>query len=342
MARASVCNRVPIAAGVAGLAALRRATRPNPWFAVVSGVVHGGEVSYESAQATGEFLAEYGAERLQTEADVAVALRDPSLPPGAGRGITVVADRIAAAARAYVKYGSKASARTRPAMDRLTYAVCNECRPRGAAGRAIEAKMGPAAKTGIGRKAGALMREYLGDDDAVAVDRHVFWFVYQHTGRAGVARVSKEERDLLARRPGVKVVAATRAGGAPRLFYETAAGAMKPLDVRPWQRGDQIGPAEFAFGEKIVRELAKECGVSAAALQVAVWLQSACSSKGRGVNYSLPLTRGKFFRCADVLDQRTLPGLDGALAGLGALQRRLARVGPRRLVVLENGRVVTA
>ena len=261
--------------------------------------------------------------------------------PGVQLGAGTMSKRIAAAARAYLRHGpGPGETFTKKHMDMITYAVCDECRPK-ARRKAIQAKIGTAEKTGIGRKTGALMREYMGDNQAVAVDRHILGFVFAHSGVGGQIEwrhvpnsIRKKMVAWLALHPQIYVTAEK---GSPMSYaIKTPDGGFQEIKLRGWQRGDTIDPADFAFGEKVIRDLARKCRVSAAAFQVAVWLQSACGVKGRGVGYSLPLTEGAYFACAPILGQEFIPGL----AGLGA---RLAAARPTvlRLVRLPNGRVVT-
>ena len=297
MGRPAACFTIPIAAGRDGLEALRRRTRESPWFAVATGVLHGGEVEYARAQAAVELVADAGAEAFL---DPTEARRLLAKAGGAQLGTTSVADRLSAAARCYVEHSAGGeAAKQRAALDALTACVRRE-------------------KTGIGPKAGALMREYLGDDDAVAVDRHIFDAACRLSGHGCKMKLKPEEREALRKR-GVIIGPPDRKGGPERLFYRAQDGSERPLDVVPWKRGGPIGPREFRFGEKVIRALARDCGVSAAAMQVALWLHSACLAKGRGVGYSMPLTRGATFPCGEVVGQRTLFGGIGALAGARGL-----------------------
>ena len=366
----TLCKGVPVRAGCDGLEALREVTRLNPWFAVVSGVLHGGQVEYSRAQAVAEFFAAQDPHDLLDPREVERLLA-PMLPPpkppapksraeqlrlfGLGAvgqaldpqyGVGTVSRRVAAAARGYLRaLPEKRRRLNKTDVDRVVYSVCAQCRIDAlskAQQRRVEFDLGPAEKTGIGRKAGALAREYLGDDRAVAVDRHVAGYVYAVTGKLGVvehlARISKEERERLARRPEVLVVPPQKKNEVVRLFYRDARGDLRPLDVRPWRRGDKIEKEEFEFGTRIIRQLAHECGVTAAAFQVAVWLQSACAARGRGVGFSMPLVGNWVFRCGPVLGQHELPGLGRAAAEVDARLR--AAVGRARLYRV-GGRIMT-
>jgi len=359
----------PLAEGCRALDVLKRETAGNAWFAVVSGVAHGGEVEYSRAQAVADLIAGHDPRALQ-DPQVVERLLAPYLPAhvpaapqvrreqfrlpgfsGLGRlrglgalgvdlspqlGAGTTSKRIAAAARAFVKLGSPSGKLSKNDIDRIVWSVCGECRPTGAKGREIAAELGPVETTGIGKKAGALVREYLGDQSAVAVDRHIANFVFAYTGRLGrvnLARINKEERERLALRPEVLVELSEKEGGVPSLFYISRSGQKLPLDMRTWRKGDTIGPREFAAGEAVIRDLAHKCGVSPAAFQVAAWLQGACDFRGPG--QSIPLVGKHVFRCGPVLGQRELPNVDG----LGTALARTTRTA--RLLVTSPGVVLT-
>ena len=111
---------------------------------------------------------------------------------------------------------------------------------------------------GFGRKSANLLLEYLGDPEAVAVDRHVTYWAFR-----GV--------------PG------KRGGVLKREFKQMRAGRIigRTRDTGLFARGDEITDEVFDKVTAIVHRAADRCGVEPAALQVAAWAWGVCTTEAK-------------------------------------------------------------
>ena len=96
---------------------------------------------------------------------------------------------------------------------------------------------------GVGRKGANLMREYLGDEDAVAVDRHVWKYACVYKGFCPIGPGGKE------------------------------------LKVRYSNHGVSIPEPVQEAVEGYIKAIARECDKTPSDIQVAAWLKGACDSK---------------------------------------------------------------
>lgn len=295
-----VCKSAPLDAGREALDALRSKTNSNPYFAVTSAILHGGQVEYARAQAIADLFADLGplAAGSSKRALSILGAEGLSVQSGASEVATRLYDGTVCYRVACGKDGKKCLRKE----GRETLYGCIVAGFKRSKGKRR-------LKTGVGVKAGALMMEYLGDDEAVAVDRHVAAWACDEGGLDCTVNDREISRLRRAGKPIVeRVEEIIGANGRKRkvrhFFVETATG-LKEIRRRKWKRGDDIDPALFSRATENVREHAKGCRVRAADLQVAAWLKGTCRNR---LKQRLPLVKGKYISCADVMGQGELFG----------------------------------
>jgi len=204
----------------------------DPWWATANVVMHAGGILYETQQPHAERVAAVGHEPfLQGGAEALRLLRGAQLAPS--RLVM-----LHGASRCYRRHCADEPARCRGDL-RDSYIDCLDQYAK----TPWNVQKGRAAG-GLGSKSIALLKEYLGDPDAVAVDRHVLNFLCE-AGR-GFCMVN------------------------PKTFKRQRWTDKAVMPSKPLVRA----------ATKVMQNLAHECGVSAAELQVAVWTQSVCTMRG--------------------------------------------------------------
>jgi len=188
--------------------------RKGPYYALITGVLHGAPADYTKTQPFVEGIVKAGPEHWLDAEKVRAFLNTP-MKSGPGRPETyqfskLRAPVVAEMSKCYLE-------------NRENPTVCAE----------------PGRIKGIGLKGSQLIREYLGDENAVAVDRHVFNYV---------------------------------CGKNPEWCKE----ARKKIQWR--SHGMWIPEDVQRDAADIVRAMAFECGKTPADIQTAAWLKGACES----------------------------------------------------------------
>jgi hypothetical protein len=337
--------------GANALAYLRRRTAQDPWFAVVSGIMHAGQIDYNIQQPIAERLLKHPpevafdmervfklTEGAQDRARVVGGLgigahcyrrfckdkRDCT--PGSGK-LSRNGERLIECLRtstivftpAEIDFMQRAQVKDRPIGPRgeggYTYkSLLKALQDRKRVVRVPHGSGWGMRGAGLGAKTRNLVAEYMGCDDAVAVDRHVGNWLANSTGRlAWVQRVKVTKRDSLGRNLGKmwlnKPVMLTRS--------KSQAKRLRSQGFPAVDSGAVGGYPTFGLLKRELQEMARECGVAPATLQVAAWAQNVCEGerKGKGANREIYLGEGKTDSCSNV------PRLNVPLSDWAALVR---------------------
>ncbi len=207
--------------GTKVLGILRKLTRRNPYFGVVSSVMHAGSLPYQYQQPFVDAIVRLGPHAIRNIADADRALEGAIYAKA-------FAPMLVGAARAYNEVCGRAPWTCAPQREELLRRMKRYAREeRAAAGRG-----GKSETAGFGQKISEMFREYFGDDEAVAVDRHIAAYLKK---RAGAYKFPRSDA-----------------------------------------KKGTVHPKDFVQAIKVMRRLARECGVKPAALQVAAWHAGAC------------------------------------------------------------------
>lgn len=284
---------------------IQQITNKTPWFAVASAVAHGGEVEYETAQRVADALSKLPPSSFLDPSFGAKAIRTASGGVGIGtrHDVEKSGRHLAEAAKCFI------SSCARNPREKGTACVTKKVN-RDKLYRCLRY-----GKTGVGVKAADLAREYLGDPEATAVDRHVMNYAcsrsdancmvdYEELRQAERNRLyaaaekqvrslpswsslSEEARKKEQKRLHTALLRSelytTRDPSDPkrkalwrRAVAEDGSERFDRIPVRPWVKGDKITPASYAKGQRIIREEAAKLGTTPAAIQVSAWLVGTC------------------------------------------------------------------
>jgi hypothetical protein len=315
--------------GAQALAYLRRRTHENPWFAVVSGIMHAGQISYNAQQPVAERL-------LHHSPDVAFDIERTAKIIAGAQDAGRILPALTIGAYCYRKY-CKSSTDCAPApsgdlsqrgerlieclrttkrrimpaeIKFLQSTVWKQLGPRGASTQTLWQKLNERVKlqregeayymrgAGLGAKTRNLVAEYMGCDNAVAVDRHVGNWLANSVGRlAWVQRVQVTRRDKTTGRSRGTfwrqgVVTFTRSKAEARRLRDQGIAAL--------DSGAAGQPKTFALMKREIHRMAKQCDIRPAELQVAAWAQGVCESVGQVKATSIALGEGDHVSCADI------------------------------------------
>lgn len=248
-------------AGAEALEFLKRRTKEDPWFAGLTLVFHSGPFPYSEHQMVLEEALVEGAEAVTTIEGAKAASCNRKITGGSQR-----AKVLPFVAKKWLEKCGRDGCRTDEEWKRFLTAIRGEKIP-GDKGRGLKGERpsislekgevvcenDPPAPTkipiGMGAKIRELVREYLGDEDAVALDRHAARWLCEDEGVTG-----KEAK---------KACKAAMRG-------QKCSGEVA------------FGPSEYAGAyatlRKAMQDKAKEIGVSAAVLQVSAWWARVCGS----------------------------------------------------------------
>jgi hypothetical protein len=227
----------------------------DPLFPILMGVFHSAGVPYEQNQEWVEYIL---AEREKLDILEKMGLQDridfllTPKPPVTTKSASAPAGRaflLSPAIRCYKEVcepipRSCTSQSTEESRDKLFGCLSRE--------RRLEwEKLPPEKKkviiAGFGKKITDLMREIMGDDDAVAVDTHV----------------SRWLKDI------VKI-------------YNFRDPKTKRQLIERGEHGAEISDKAYKIAQEKIRKKAKEWGVTPAELQITAWLLGACSERNYG------------------------------------------------------------
>lgn len=337
--------------GKQALQYLRDRTREDPWWATASIVMHAGRVSYNSQQPVVEEIVPAGpgaVDNLASAIDLHSQARSKI-----GRGLQDWA-RIAAALpvaaachRSFCQQGECVGKHGKLTPKGHSLIECMRSAEYKFSDAEIEAaKRAPAFNpnyktlfdsmadqkiitqkgahwvrkgTGIGAKSRNLMAEYIGCDDAVAVDTHVAnwvsaagrlaWVqpvVILRTDKRGRAIPGRNKDGSIKRNKAGKIVQA-RETQLLKTRWAKDPVAIEGLKKDGYNVETHMPARVFALFKREFQGMAAGCGVSPAVLQVGAWAQGTCnavSTEGRrygaAVENAIYLGKGKYDSCANV------------------------------------------
>jgi len=321
--------------GASALDYLRRRSRENPWFAVASAVMHAGRIGYNIQQRVAEKVIEAGPEAVM---DIASTLKTV----GRAQDLARVASSMPVAAACYRRFcqqGSCIGDQGKMSRDGEALVECMRSAEYTLSASDIEAAQASPSYnpryarlfdtmvgeknvssrgssyvrkgTGIGHKTRNLLAEYLGCDDAVAMDTHVANWL-SSTGRATwiqkikVSRKDKNQRPLRRRDP--------KTGELKDLFnvehvktrFAGTIGEKKALTSEGYHVVDRFDPPAYGLMKREFQRLARECDVPPADLQVGAWAQGTCDAirserrYGSAVEGGIYLGEGRLDSCENI------------------------------------------
>jgi len=245
-------ERRTIEAGKASLEYLRRRTHENPLFAVLTGVFHSGAIPYQNNQQWVEHLVEKPYSEVKKLAEKPLEDRVRTMTIDRPKNLPSV-------------YFARSRANMLPGALECFEDLCldepEKCFEKRTREKLVKCMVDKARgpieegtqRGGIGRKTSDLMREYLGDDEAVAVDRHVLRWVCED------AKVYCPI-DLKTGKP---------------------LGSLEELEYGGTARGYKIPDEIYEACAEALREEARHCGIMPTQLQVGVWLKGVCGAPKR-------------------------------------------------------------
>jgi endonuclease III len=195
-------------------------TDKDPYYALVTGALHGAPVDYTQTQPFVDEIVAQGPERF-TDASFNEKFLNTPIRGSAYEMSRQRAPVLAELSRCYIKGRREGLGDVEAALDCTDYTQL----------------------AGVGRKGANLMREYLGDENAVAVDRHVWKYACMYRGFCPVGEHGEE------------------------------------LKVTYGNHGVRIPEKVQVAVEGYIKDIAAECDKTAAEVQVAAWLKGACDSK---------------------------------------------------------------
>jgi hypothetical protein len=290
-------RRFSVQAGIDGLRYMQERTREDPFYALASGVLHAGQTSYITQQPIVERVL------LDPAREAKLADYDSAFKLIRGSGF------------------SNLKARAWPDAIQCWQKWCKTPEdPTGAAclgrdgrlparGVKLLSCMSKNLASGVmGRKSYNLMAEYMGCDQAVAVDRHVGNWLANSTGtlvwaqkvyynRGGTKETCEAPFMAQERGPQRKPIC----GYEGRVFFtrdQAEAKSMRRLGIPAVPAS--FSDARFAMMKREIMGLAKNCNVRPAQLQVAAWMQGACDSLPAGAGGKLDFGRGQVVDCERV------------------------------------------
>jgi endonuclease III len=262
---------------------IQKRTRDDPYFSVVTGSLHSGQITYDKQQPFVEKVMDVKKERgiheLLDETKVRKMLKGAQLWEGKSRQLVkstqcyiehcgvlgrdclekpkVREDLVSCMQAVQEKIRSDLD-REHPDWKNIVH---KKWKTKTGKIRTVSKLQSEVASSGFGQKSSDLVREYLGDDDAVAVDRHVGSYVCVNRGFCPVMKK----------------------GGK---FKFTKEGEIPPNIYR--QISQQI------------RDIAGGCSVKPAEVQVDAWLKGVCDARLDPKKKNLKpvfIGRGKFVDC---------------------------------------------
>ena len=239
----------------------------DPWFVVASGIMHGASVPYERQQRAVEEMVRQGPLAFTSEKKTLAFFRKmgaANFDKDAKKTVDAVKVFREACGDDGVKC-TEARGQSR-VMDDL---------------RSVPGFNGP--------KIRALMWEYFGNEEAVAVDRHVTGWLCNE---------------------------------AKLLSYVGPKDSKTGRRSRQYAKGDVISDAFFETAAQVVRDEARRCKVTPAELQVAAWIAGACRPKAASFKHRR--TDGLFLGEGYTIDCSKFPEHVEPLDGK-AKQRRLLK-----------------
>lgn len=296
--------------GAKALGYLRKRTQADPWFAFASGVMHAGQIDYNRQQPVVEKVVTAGPEAVMSYADTAKMVKGAqdyarivaALPLSAacyrrycgpdGRACMATHGKMSKGAedateclRSHEEVLSDDDVATLKRLRQVDEGGSGERPDRPGLTvfetllktKRLHFKNGRWVKVGanIGPKVRNMMAEYLGCPTGVAVDRHVGNWLTNSVGRvAWVQKVTVTKRDAIGRRRKVTLTRPIRFVKA-----ESDARRMRAQGV-PALSGTALSSAPtFALFKKTLIDMAGECGIEPAALQVGAWAQGVCDGE---------------------------------------------------------------
>lgn len=337
--------------GTKALQYLRDRSREDPWWAAASIVMHAGRVNYNSQQPIIEEIVPGGPAAVETVADAIDTVARVRSKMGRGpqdwARIAAALPVASACYRRFCQLGSCSGKHGKLTADGHSMIECMRSGEHTFSDAEIEAaKRAPSYNpnyktlfesmveqkvimpsggrwvrkgTGIGAKSRNLMAEYLGCDNAVAVDTHVANWV-STTGRlVWIQPVVALRFDKLGR----PVPGRNKDGSIKRNKQGKVVQARETLHLKTrWAKDPRVieglkrdgyhvetnmSEKQFAMFKREFQAMADQCGTPAADLQVGAWAQGTCeavSSEGRrygaAVSNSIYLGKGKTDSCANV------------------------------------------
>lgn len=328
--------------GATALDYLRKRTRDDPWFAAASGVMHAGRIGYNIQQRFAEKVTAAGPEAV---IDIAGAVKTIGRAQDFAR---IVASFPVAAAcyRRFCQQGSCVSQHGNLSNDGESLVECMRSAEYAFSDSDIEAaktasSFNPAypslwdsmvaqkvitqrggkwtrVGTGVGAKTRNLVAEYLGCDNAVAVDTHVANWL-SATGRlVWIQQVERKRfdvrgRPIYAREPGGgcrknKQGKCVQARDTLYLKTRFAKGPeiVEGMRADGYHVTDTMTDRQFAMMKREFQAMAAGCGAAPAVLQVGAWAQGTCDAVSAGRRYgaavkgSIYLGEGKTDSCGNV------------------------------------------
>lgn len=152
------------------LGILRKLTRRNPYFGVVSAVMHAGNLPYQYQQPFVDVIVRLGPHAIQNIKDADRVLKGAIYAKA-------FAPMLVGAARAYRAVCANAPETCPARRDELLTKMREYAR----AARQASGRGGKSETAGFGQKISQMFLEYFGDDEAVAVDRHVAVYLKKRT-----------------------------------------------------------------------------------------------------------------------------------------------------------------
>jgi endonuclease III len=146
-------NKCVLKMGEEGLRYLQKRTKKEPFFAFATGALHGGPITYDAQQKYVEKISGLDTIKMEDEEYNKKLIKGAQFWPTRARSL-------AFCAKCYNKHCGKDGKKCLTNVGRETAMKCLDSH-----------------QSQIGRKTKDLMREYLGDNNAVAVDRHVMDWV---------------------------------------------------------------------------------------------------------------------------------------------------------------------
>lgn len=287
-------RRFSVKAGIDGVAYMHGRSLEDPFYALASGLMHAGQTSYTVQQPIVEKIMRLPpAERLKRLGTIGGAR---ALIQGSGFS-TLKSSAWPSAVGCWERYCAEDGGRgclappgggKLPARGVLFMRCMRDQLPGGV--------MGP--------KSYNLMAEYMGCDQAVAVDRHLANWLANSAGTLVWAQKVWYPREPTQQCKGK--FQATRRGKQDVCSYEGRVWFMREeeeakkskLGGYPAVSGATIKGSRYAMMKREVMNLAGECGVSPAQLQVGAWIQGACDSlPGEGGGKKLYFGEGHSLNC---------------------------------------------
>jgi hypothetical protein len=297
-------------AGIAALDYLKARTREDPFFALASGLMHAGPISYGPQQRVVEGLvADPERERLLSE-DPDFALRRKH------KGAQMLKEKIKAWPYAMDCWDKWCRSASDPkGKECLMGTGRSPARATGLMGCLIR-RLPSGFGSRMGRKSRNLMAEYLGCDLAVAADRHVGNWLSTRAGTLAWSGTAFYKRaldetckgDFEAQERGKDRTPVCLAKGRVTFVKETEEA--QRLRREGVMATDRIGAGQFAMMKREMQRLASGCGLHPAELQVGAWLQSACEARGEE---GLMRAKGEgklWLGTGSSIDCKTVPGVD--------------------------------